>query len=84
MEYQYNYANLAEKAQQVIKGEGLGYRQLHDTFDGDWQPGDEPHGTLIFTDEHKPPTILPESIDIEVEINSLKVRVDALEKKVKP
>jgi len=49
-EYTYKYANLEERAQKIAEAEGLGYMMLHDDFDPDWKPGDEPHGVMTFTD----------------------------------
>jgi len=51
MEYNYTYSNLVERKSQISIAEGLGLRMLSDTFDADWERGDEPRGTMIFTDE---------------------------------
>ena len=48
------YTNLAEREAFVAQYEGEGYRMLHDDFDPDWKPGQEPHGTMTFTDEPAP------------------------------
>lgn len=48
------YKNSKERQLLVIGNEKDGYRMLHDTFDADWKQGDEPHGTMIFTDEPTP------------------------------
>jgi hypothetical protein len=53
-EVKVHYDNLAERQDLVAHWEGLGYRMLHDDFDADWKPGDEPHGTMTFTDEPEP------------------------------
>ena len=58
-EVKVHYDNLAERQDLVAQGEGLGYRMLHDDFDADWKPGDEPHGTMTFTDEEPP--VMPET-----------------------
>ncbi|GAH91528.1 unnamed protein product [marine sediment metagenome] len=56
--------------------ESRGLRLLHDTFDSDWQRGDEPHGTLTFTDEpslapyeppEPPPVFTPENLALGIE-----------------
>lgn len=65
MEYTEHYDNVIERDSLVIIAEGNGFRMLHDTFDSDWQKGDEPHGTLTFTDE--PPTQPPEPEPIPFE-----------------
>lgn len=52
------YANQAEADALIAQYEAIGWRQLHMDFAPDWKPGDEPHGTLTFTDEmppHSPP-----------------------------
>lgn len=48
------YTNWIERQALVAQYESQGWRMLHDDFDPDWQPGDEPHGTLTFTDEPSP------------------------------
>jgi len=50
MEYYYPYKNLVERKVKVTEAEAQGLRMLHDDFDSDWKPGDEPHGTMTFTD----------------------------------
>ena len=59
MEYQEHYDNWAERYAFCSTANGNGFRMLHDDFDPDWQPGDEPHGTLTFTDEPAEQTPLP-------------------------
>jgi len=51
MEVQVKYNNLAERAAKIKEYEAQKLRMLHDDFDSTWQPGDEPHGTMTFTDE---------------------------------
>lgn len=51
MEVTEKYANLVERQSQIALRAGQGLRMLHDDFDSDWKRGDEPHGTLTFTDE---------------------------------
>jgi len=60
MEYEYHYDNMEDRQVKVTEAEGLGYRMLSDTFDPDWEKGDEPHGTMVFTDEPSPPPPPPE------------------------
>jgi hypothetical protein len=50
MEKTVHYRNLLERKALVAENEALGLRMLSDTFDQDWKPGTEPHGTMIFTD----------------------------------
>ena len=59
-EIKVHYDNLAERAEKVKENEAMGLRMLHDDFDADWKPGDEPHGTMTFTDE-EPPAIPPDT-----------------------
>lgn len=54
MEVLRTYSNLAERQYHVAELEGQGFRMLHDDFDPDWKTGDEPHGTLTFTNELPP------------------------------
>ena len=54
MEIKQHYDNLAERQTIIAHWEGLGYRMLHDDFDPDWKRGDEPRGTMTFTDEPEP------------------------------
>ena len=58
-EVKVHYGNLAERQTIIAHWEGLGYRMLHDDFDTDWKPGDEPHGTMTFTNEPEP--VMPET-----------------------
>jgi len=53
MEYPYYYSNLIERKSQISIAEGLGLRMLHDNFDPSWVRGEEPRGTMTFTDEHE-------------------------------
>jgi len=53
-EVKQHYDNLAGRQDLVAHWEAQGYRMLHDDFDSDWKPGDEPHGTLTFTNEPEP------------------------------
>ena len=59
MEIEEKYANLIERAEKIVAREGEGLRMIHDNFDPDWEKGDEPHGTLILTD-NIPPSPIPQ------------------------
>lgn len=50
MEIQVQYSNIEERNVIVAEKEALGLRMLHDDFDVEWQTGQEPFGTLTFTD----------------------------------
>lgn len=54
METTYKYKDLKERKEKIAEAEGKGLRMLHDNFDQDWKPGQEPHGTLVFTDAPSP------------------------------
>jgi len=45
-----NYSNWDERQAKVAEYEGLGYILLHDDYAADWKTGEEPRGTLTFTD----------------------------------
>lgn len=62
MEYTEHYENMDERNALCATAVSNGFRNIHDTFDEDWKRGDEPHGTLIFTDEPAPVTPEPEPI----------------------
>lgn len=79
MEYTEHYDNWEQRNALCEVAEGNGFRMLHDTFDSDWQKGDEPHGTLTFTDEPAPQT--PPKRDLRAEVDKLTARVEKLEKR---
>jgi len=79
MEVSENYTNLIERAEKIALREGQGLRMLSDTFDSDWKPGDEPHGTMVFTD--KMPLAPPPARNLLTEIDALTIRVAELEVK---
>ena len=54
MEYTEHYDDMEQRNNLCDIAEGNGFRMLHDDFDEDWKRGDEPHGTLTFTDEPSP------------------------------
>jgi len=63
------------------KSQGL--RLIHDTFDTDWKVGDDPHGTLIFTDAVPSAPPEPEPVrDLTKEIDNLTVRITKLESSI--
>lgn len=51
MELTEHYGNLEQRDLICKDYERKGYRMLHDDFDEDWGMGDDPCGTLTFTDE---------------------------------
>ena len=75
------YHGKEDRAEKVKLNEAKNLRMLHDNFDLDWQPGTEPHGTMIFTDEPEKVTPQPLTRDLAAEIDNLKARVAILEKR---
>ena len=75
------YKDLAERQVKIVLCEGQGLRMLHDDFDPDWKSGEEPHGTMTFTDEPSPVAPIELVRDIYAEIDSLKARIKKLEKR---
>jgi len=54
-EYTRHYDNLQERLAFIKEAEDTkAWQMLHDNFDSDWEPGSEPHGTLVFTDDILP------------------------------
>ena len=78
-EIKVHYNGLVDRQAKVAENEALGYRMLHDDFDPDWQRGDEPHGTLTFTDEPAPQA--EPVMDLATKVSELEARVEKLEKK---
>ena len=79
MEVKEKYTNLEERAEKITFREAQGLRMLHDDFDPDWKTGEEPHGTMTFTDVMPPITPLEPVRDLAAEIDALKARVEKLE-----
>ena len=78
MEIVVEYNGLQERQVKVKEQEAKGLRMLHDNFHSDWKSGDEPRGTMTFTDI-MPPTSPPPR-DLEAEIDAIKARIEKLEK----
>ena len=81
MEVTEKYINLNERQVKIVFRESQGLRMLHDNFDPDWESGDEPYGTMTFTDimPPSPPPVITR--DLAKEIDDLKIKVAALEVK---
>lgn len=58
MEYQEHYDNMEQRNILCDVAHTNGYRMLHDDFDEELVTGEEPHGTLTFT--NVPPKQAPE------------------------
>ena len=79
MEVTEKYKDLQERQAKIALREDQGLRMLHDDLDPDWKSGDEPHGTMSFTDVM--PSAAPVELirDLEAEIDELKARIEKLE-----
>lgn len=83
MDIEIEYSGKEERLLKVKEQESNGLRMVSDTFDSDWERGEEPRGTMVFTDEPAPITpIEPSVVDlIKAEIDDLKARIEKLEGK---
>ena len=82
MEYTEHYEDMEQRNLICEDYASQSLRCIHDTFDEDWKRGDEPHGTLIFTDVKPPAVSEPEPVrDLAAEIDELKAEVEKLKKK---
>jgi len=69
-----HYDNLTERRQKIALREGQGLVMYQDDFDPDWKPGDEPHGTLTFTDPIPPTDEELYQRQLEAEMNDVHQR----------
>ena len=76
------YTNLKDRAEKVEEQESKGLRMLHDDFDADWEPGDEPHGTMTFTDVIPPSPVVEPVRDLAAEIDQIKADIKAIKTKI--
>ncbi|GAH15557.1 unnamed protein product [marine sediment metagenome] len=76
MEYQEHYDNMKQRNDLCDVATNNGFRMLHDNFDADWKRGDEPYGTMIFTNEPAPQG-LP-TRDLAAEIDEIKTEIEKL------
>jgi len=79
MEIKVKYNGLNDRQIKIMEQEANKLRMLHDDFDADWKRGDEPHGTMTFTDEPEPAPLpiepsLSTHIATLVAINATKAR----------
>lgn len=65
MEYTEHYDDMEQRNNLCDVALSNDFRMLHDDFDEDWQQGDEPHGTLTFTDEPSKQAPIPEPSKFE-------------------
>ena len=78
MNYEIKYSNLKDRQARVAIEEAKGLVMLQDNFDPDWKRGDEPHGTMIFTDDPGPaPAVIPPPRDLGKELDDLKAILKA-------
>jgi len=78
MEIEIKYSGKADRQVKVAENEALNYRMLHDNFDPNWKPEQEPYGILVFTDE-EPTGALLVAGSLATEIDDLKARIEKLE-----
>lgn len=83
MEYTEHYKDMVRRNALCDIANSNGFRMLHDDFDPDWQPGDEPHGTLTFTNEPAPQAPSEPERDAFTEIDKINEKLDLLLKKEK-
>ena len=83
MEVKVKYANLTERQAKVSEQEAKGLRMLTDDFDADWEPGDEPHGTMTFTDVIPPSPVVEPVRDLAAEIDQIKADIATIQEKLK-
>ena len=80
MEIEVKYTGLEDGQVKIKEQEAKGLRMLFDNFDPDWESGDEPYGTMTFTDEPSPVLAPPEPVrDYGAEIDKLEARIEKLE-----
>ena len=75
MEYTEHYDNMEQNDSLCAIANKNGFRMLHDDFDPDWQRGDEPHGTLTFTDEPPPQAPPPEPSELELRVAEIESKM---------
>lgn len=81
MEVKVHYDNLAKRNEAIVVYEARGYRMLHDDFDTIWKAGDEPHGTMTFTDVMPPVSPVEPIRDLAAEIDQMKIDIQAIKTK---
>jgi len=75
------YDNLKDREAKIADFESQAQRMLHDTFDAECQPGAEPSGTMIFTDDTS--VDIPEPTrNIANELDVIAAKVAVLEAKI--
>lgn len=76
MEIKVGYSGLEDRQVKVNEQEAKGLRMLFDNFnDPNWKHGDPIIGTMTFTDEQPPTTILEPVRDLAKEIDELRAKV---------
>jgi hypothetical protein len=83
MEVTEKYEDLAERKAKIDLCEGQGLRMLFDNFDADWKPGDEPHGTMTFTDVMPSVAPVEPSRDLATEVDQIKKDIAEIKIKFK-
>ena len=72
------YNGLSDRKTKINKQEAKGLRMFHDDFDSDWKFGENPRGTMTFTDT--PEITIPIVPNLADKIDSLEVRITQLER----
>ena len=83
MEIKVKYFGLADRQTKILENEAKGLRMLHDDFDPDWKPGEEPRGVLTFTDII--PNLTPEpeiERDYGREIDEIRAMINEIKTKL--
>ena len=83
MKYTEHYDNFEQRNSLCFIAKGNGFTMLHDNFDEDWKMGDESHGTLTFTNEPAPQSIIEPVRDLVAEIDELKAENTEIKAKLK-
>jgi hypothetical protein len=83
MEIQVEYSGLEDRQVKVKEQEAKGLRMLFDNFDADWKRGDEPHGTMTFTDVMPPVAPVEPSRDLAAEVDQIKKDIADIKLKVR-
>lgn len=79
-----SYSNWVERQSIVATKEAEGLTMLRDDYAPKWKPGQEPRGTLTFTDEPRPSALLPEPpLSFETFTHGLPDKVSRIEEFLK-
>ena len=74
-----DYSDNEDRLSKIAEKEAEGLTMLHDDFASDWKHGDEPRGTMTFTDEPRSAPLPEPQRDLVAEIDEIKARLERLE-----